>query len=70
MKHEKWQCPKCENDTFETDIFHATGGTLSKLFDIQNKKFTTVSCTQCQYTEIYKGDTSRLSNFFDFFVGG
>ena len=40
MRHEKWSCPKCDNDEFETDIFQATGGTLAKLFDVQNKKFT------------------------------
>ena len=68
MKHEKWSCPKCSNDEFETDIFQATGGTFAKLFDVQNKKFTTVSCTRCQYTEIYKADTSRLGNIFDFFT--
>ncbi len=68
MRHEKWSCPKCDNDEFETDIFQATGGTFAKLFDVQNKKFTTVSCTQCQYTEVYKVDTSRLSNIFDFFT--
>ena len=45
MRHEKWKCPKCENDAFETDIFQATGGTFTKLFNIQNKKFTTVSCS-------------------------
>jgi predicted nucleic-acid-binding Zn-ribbon protein len=70
MRHEKRKCPKCDNDAFETDIFQATGGTFTKLFNIQNKKFTTVSCTRCQYTEIYKAETSALSNFFDFFVGG
>ena len=45
MRHEKWSCPKCDNDEFETDIFQATGGTFAKLFDVQNKEFTTVSCT-------------------------
>ncbi len=23
MRHEKWKCPKCDNDEFETDIFQA-----------------------------------------------
>ena len=55
MRHEKWKCPKCDNDEFETDIFQATGGTLAKLFDVQNKKFT-------------RADTSRLDNIFDFFT--
>ncbi len=69
MQHDKWQCPKCGNRTFETDQFQATGGTLAKLFDVQNKRFTTVTCTQCRYTEIYKADTSALGNLFDFFTG-
>ena len=68
MQHEKWQCPKCGYEQFETDVFQATGGTFAKLFDVQNKKFTTVSCRRCRYTELYKGDTSALGNFFDFFT--
>lgn len=68
MNHENWGCPKCSNRDFEVDEFRATGGTLSKIFDIQNKKFSTVSCTQCGYTEIYKRETSTLGNVFDFFT--
>lgn len=68
MRHEKWKCPKCNHDEFETDTFRATGGRFSKIFDVQNKKFSTVSCMRCRYTEIYKGDTSTLGNIFDFFT--
>ncbi|MGA1196795.1 MAG: zinc ribbon domain-containing protein [Candidatus Latescibacterota bacterium] len=46
------------------------GGRLSKLFDVQNKKFTTVSCSACGFTEIYKGNTSLVGNVFDLMVGG
>ncbi len=67
MKHRKWECPKCQNKNFETDQFAATGGGLSKFFNIQNKKFTTVTCTDCLYTEIYRTTTSQLSNVLDFF---
>ncbi|MEE9464821.1 MAG: zinc ribbon domain-containing protein [Candidatus Neomarinimicrobiota bacterium] len=67
MQHANWQCPKCKNKDFETDQFAATGGGFSKIFDIQNKKFTTVTCTRCKYTEIYKaGSGSTLENVFDF----
>ncbi len=65
-----WRCPKCGNESYETDQFQATGGTFSKLFDIQNKRFTTVSCTRCRYTEIYKADVSEIENILDFFIGG
>jgi hypothetical protein len=66
MEHKKWQCPKCGNKQFETGRFQATGGTLSKIFDVQNQKFTTVTCTRCQFTEIYKSDTKTIHNFLDF----
>lgn len=62
------QCPKCENRDFETDRFRATGGGFAKIFDVQNKRFTTVTCTRCKYTEIYRADESQLSNIFDFFT--
>lgn len=68
MQHENWECPKCHNNEFEADQFAATGGGFAKIFDVQNKKFATVSCTRCGYTEIYKAETSALGNIFDFFT--
>jgi uncharacterized protein len=68
MEHQNWECPKCKNTEFETDQFAATGGGLTKFLDIQNKKFTTVTCTRCKYTEIYKAETGMLGNIFDFFT--
>lgn len=67
MQHDNWQCCKCKNLDFETDRFTATGGFLTKFFNIQSKKFTTVTCTACSYTEMYKTETSTLGNVFDFF---
>ncbi|AGB41329.1 putative nucleic-acid-binding protein containing a Zn-ribbon domain [Halobacteroides halobius DSM 5150] len=63
-----YTCPKCGNKNYESDTFSATGGGLSKVFDVQNKKFTTITCSKCGYTELYKNDTSTLSNIFDFFT--
>jgi predicted nucleic-acid-binding Zn-ribbon protein len=68
MQHYKWQCPKCNNPEYETDKFAATGGGFSKIFDVQNKKFCTVTCSQCKFTELYKANTSKLGNLFDFFT--
>lgn len=69
MQHQSWECPKCTNRDYETDQFAATGGGLSKIFDIQNRKFITVTCTQCQYTEIYKAaKSSTLEDVFDLFT--
>jgi len=68
MDANSWECPKCHNRSFDQDEMRATGGNFSKIFDIQNKKFTTITCTKCKYTEFYKGSTSTLGNILDFFT--
>lgn len=67
MHHRNWQCPKCDHREFETDRIAATGGGLSKFFNVQNKAFSTVTCARCRYTELYQTDSSTLSNVLDFF---
>lgn len=68
MNTRTWICPKCANTSYETDEFRATGGAFAKIFDVQNKKFATVSCTKCGFTELYKRQTSTIGNVFDFFT--
>ena len=68
MHSPNWQCPRCSHDQYEVDEMRATGGALAKIFDVQNKKFSTVSCLRCRYTELYKADSSALGNIFDFFT--
>jgi predicted nucleic-acid-binding Zn-ribbon protein len=63
-----YKCPKCDNRTYEIDQMQATGGTFTKLFNIQNKKISSVTCKKCTYTEFYKAKTSALGNIFDFFT--
>jgi predicted nucleic-acid-binding Zn-ribbon protein len=68
MNKLKYICPKCSNSRYEIGEFRTTGGFWTKIFDIQSRKFTTVSCSRCKYTEIYKADSSMLGNIFDFFT--
>ncbi len=69
INSSKYVCPKCGNKQYELDEMRATGGNFAKIFDVQNKKFTVVTCTQCKYSELFKGTTSTLGNIFDFFTG-
>jgi predicted nucleic-acid-binding Zn-ribbon protein len=62
-------CAKCKHTEYETEEIRTTGK-YSRFFDVQNKKFMAVSCAECGYTEIYKGNTSKLGNIFDFFASG
>lgn len=69
MQKQQYVCPKCGNTSFESDQFQATGGDFAKLFNVQNKKFITISCTQCGYTELYRAQTSTGMNVLDFLWG-
>ena len=68
MEGLNYTCPKCGNVSCDVGEFRATGGFLGKIFDVQSKRFTTVTCTNCQYTEIYRTSSSMLGNIFDLFT--
>lgn len=60
-------CPKCGHEETVTDEIATTGGGLSKLFDIQNRRFTVVSCESCGYSELYRGQSK--GDIVDIFLG-
>lgn len=64
----EWKCLKCGNKEFDQDQFQATGGDFSKVFNVQNKKFITITCINCGYTELYKSETLAGMNILDFFM--
>lgn len=70
MERKQYICPKCGCTRYESDQFQATGGNFAKMFDIQNKRFTTVSCAQCGYTELYKKPADDTMDILDFLIGG
>jgi len=44
MQELNYTCPKCKNTNYDIGEFRAAGGFLSKIFDVQSKRFTTVTC--------------------------
>jgi predicted nucleic-acid-binding Zn-ribbon protein len=68
MVQLNFKCPKCSHPEYEVGEFRAAGGFFTKVFDVQSKRFTTVTCTRCKYTEIYRAESSMLGNIFDFFT--
>lgn len=69
MQTIQYRCPKCGNTSYETDVIQTTGGNFAKVFDVQNKKFTVVSCAQCGYSELYKKTNSAGWDILDFLLG-
>ena len=68
MAEQYFECAKCDSHEFETGQLRTTGSGLSRFFNIQNQKYTTISCTKCGYTELYKLDGSGVGNLVDFFT--
>lgn len=69
MEQRQYRCVKCGCTQYHADQFLATGGNFAKLFDIKNKKFITVSCAQCGYTELYSAQTDSGMDVLDFLMG-
>lgn len=70
MEKRPYVCPKCGCQHYEADRLQATGGNFAKLFDIQNKKFTTITCADCGYTELYREVGGEGWDVLDFLIGG
>jgi len=69
MKFEKWLCIKCQHNEYENEEIRVVGGFWSKIFNVQTKKYASIICKKCTYTEFYKKrPSSTLSNIFDFFT--
>ena len=69
MEKKQYVCPKCGCTSYESDQFQATGGNFAKLFDVQNKRFITVTCSNCGYTELYKKTEDSTMDIIDFLIG-
>ena len=69
MEKHQYICPKCGCQQYESDRLQATGGNFAKMFDIQNKKFVTISCCNCGYTELYRQTGGEGWDLLDFLSG-
>ncbi|MGQ8338457.1 zinc ribbon domain-containing protein [Sunxiuqinia sp. A32] len=64
-----YQCPKCGGRKPGVDEIRTTGSGFTKYFNIQNRKFTAISCSSCGFTEFYRGGRSGgASNVLDFII--
>lgn len=67
MNKQNYTCVKCGGKKAEVDQIRTTGAGFTRYFNIQNRKFTVVTCSRCGYTEFYRGTkTGGASNVLDF----
>lgn len=68
-KIPNYKCPKCSGMSYDVGQIRVASGFWSKIFNIQAKRFTSVTCSKCKYTELYKeGSAGIAENVFDFFT--
>lgn len=65
----KYTCPKCSNKICTVGEIRTASTFLTKIFNIQNRKFTSVTCERCKYTEFYNVPSKKIGDVLDFFVG-
>ena len=68
MEHSNYQCLRCKSRQFEVGEIHVAGGFWSKVFDIEGRKFTSITCSSCKHTEFFKADRQNVGNILDLFV--
>jgi len=69
MVRSKQACSKCGCKDFELGEAYIAGSMLTRLFNIQNRKFSSFTCMKCKYTEFYQIPMGKVLNVLDFFVG-
>ena len=65
-----YECSKCPCNEYETGTIRTTGGGFSRFLDIQNQKFSYITCSDCGYTEFFIRRAGMAGNIFDMFLGG
>lgn len=63
-----YKCPRCDHRDYVAGEIRAAGGFWSKIFDVQGRRFTTVTCQRCKRTELFQIESSKLGSVFDFFT--
>ena len=58
----RYACPKCGNNEFELGRVYAPGSRLMKILNFENRSFSSVTCTKCFYTELYKLPKEHIQN--------
>ncbi|MBG0860339.1 MAG: GTP-binding protein [Bacteroidales bacterium] len=68
-KPVKYVCPKCGCRTCTPGEIRTTGSFITGILHIQNKRFASVTCEDCKYTEFYNVPSNKLGDVLDFPAG-
>jgi len=68
VANQTYFCMKCKGTEYRAGEFRTTGSGISRFLNLQNKKYATVACAGCGYTELYRLDGGGIGNILDIFT--
>ena len=54
MAEKKYSCIKCKGSEYASGELRTTGSGITRILNLQNQRYQTISCSNCGYTELYK----------------
>lgn len=61
-------CIRCGHDRCDVGRMYAAGGFWSKIFDVEGRQFSTLTCKRRKHTEFFQADENALHHIVDLFV--
>ena len=66
QREYSFSCPECGGNNAETGAIRTTGAGLTRFLNLQNQRFSYISCTACGFCKFFKGKPSgKLGNLLD-----
>ena len=70
MEQRQFSSIKCSGTEYTGGEIRTTGSGVSRFLNLQNQKFSSVSCSNCGYTEFYRMAGGRAGNILDILTNG
>jgi uncharacterized protein len=62
----KYKCAKCGSPQYEIGEIWSVGSVWTYIFNFHNRRFTSVSCKRCHFTEFYKVQKKDIGEGINF----
>jgi predicted nucleic-acid-binding Zn-ribbon protein len=62
----KYKCPKCGTSQYEIGEIWAASSMVTRILGFHNRRFTSVTCKMCHFTEFYKVPRKEISEVLNF----
>jgi|WetSurMetagenome_2_1015567.scaffolds.fasta_scaffold177695_1 uncharacterized protein len=62
----KYKCPKCGTSQHEIGEIWTAGSMWTRILGFHNRRFTSVTCSMCHFTEFYKVPRKNIGEVVNF----